>query len=209
VPVVNPVTRPVPSTEAFDVLVHIPPVVTSLKRVVNPTQTVVVPVIAEGSGLTVTAAIERQPDAVVYVIFAVPALAPETSPLLLPTLAVEAAELLQTPPPILGVSSVLEPTQTCWVPVIPGVGLTVTDLVETHPLPRVYVIVVDPATIPVTMPPVPTLAIVPLALDHIPLAVTSLNAVVEPSHTVCVPVIAAGEALTVAIEVATQPLDVV
>ena len=55
VPAPTPVTRPVPSTVAFGVLllVHNPPPVTSLSCVVNPTHTLVVPVIDEGKGFTV------------------------------------------------------------------------------------------------------------------------------------------------------------
>ena len=55
---------------------------------------------------------------------------------------------------------------------------------------------VPPAT-PVTTPELVTVAIVALLLLHVPPVVASLNAVVEPGHTVGVPVMAAGGAAIV------------
>ena len=46
-----------------------------------------------------------------------------------------------------------------------------------------------PATAPLTMPDVPIVATVVLLLLHTPPVVASLNVVVEPAHTVAVPVI--------------------
>ena len=46
-----------------------------------------------------------------------------------------------------------------------------------------------PATAPLTMPDVPMVATVVLLLLHTPPDVASLNVVVEPTHTVAVPVI--------------------
>ena len=58
VPPVTPVTIPdeVPTVAFVLPLIQVPPVVTSLKEVVNPWQTVGVPVIAAGGGLTVRVA---------------------------------------------------------------------------------------------------------------------------------------------------------
>jgi len=56
VPAATPVTTPVlDPTDPIAVLLllHVPPGVVELKTVVNPVQTVAVPVIAAGSGLTV------------------------------------------------------------------------------------------------------------------------------------------------------------
>ena len=62
VPEFAPVTTPVPEpTDAFALLLlHVMPDVTSVKLVVKPTQTFVVPVIFAGNGLTVKAASLRQ-----------------------------------------------------------------------------------------------------------------------------------------------------
>ena len=62
-PAVAPVTVPEEEpTEAFALLlVHVPLPVESLKVVVNPEQTFIVPVIVAGKGLTVTLAITLQP----------------------------------------------------------------------------------------------------------------------------------------------------
>ena len=56
VPEVIPVTTPVELTVAMLILLllHAPPVVTSVNAVDKPTHTVAVPVIAEGSGATVS-----------------------------------------------------------------------------------------------------------------------------------------------------------
>ena len=59
-----PVTTPVlPTTEAIAgaLLVQVPPGVTSDKVVVNPEQTLSVPSIAAGKGLTVTVVVMMQP----------------------------------------------------------------------------------------------------------------------------------------------------
>jgi hypothetical protein len=73
VPAATPVTTPEAFTVATAVLEEdqVPPVVTSARVVVDPAQTVVVPVIAAktGSALTVTVAVELevQPDPFVTV----------------------------------------------------------------------------------------------------------------------------------------------
>ena len=61
-PTATPLTKPPLPTEATDVLLllHVPPLVASLNKLVLPLQTDVVPAIAggvAGSGLTVTAAV--------------------------------------------------------------------------------------------------------------------------------------------------------
>jgi len=63
VPADTPVTTPVAVTVAVAVvpLLHTPPDVTSLKVVVAPVHTVLLPVIAEGSALTVTGTLVLQP----------------------------------------------------------------------------------------------------------------------------------------------------
>jgi hypothetical protein len=57
---------------------------------------------------------------------------------------------------------------------------------------------VVPAETPVTMPePEPMVAIVVALLFHVPPPVASDNEVVKPTHTVFVPVITEGKAITV------------
>ncbi len=63
-PAATPVTTPVPEpTVAIDVLplLHVPPPVASERVVVLPTQTVGVPVIADGNAETVTTSVAKQP----------------------------------------------------------------------------------------------------------------------------------------------------
>jgi hypothetical protein len=63
VPAVTPVTTPpaVMVATAGVALLHVPPAVTLLKVVVEPMQTLVVPVMAAGSGLTVTVVVTAHP----------------------------------------------------------------------------------------------------------------------------------------------------
>jgi hypothetical protein len=59
-----------------------------------------------------------------------------------------------------------------------------------------------PAATPLTVPdPEPTVACAVLLLLQVPPAVPSLKVVVKPTHTLVVPVIAAGTGLTVIAEV--------
>ena len=59
-PVTIPVEDPAVATAVLPLL-HAPPGVTSLNAVVAPIQTLVAPVIPEGSGLTVTVTMDAQP----------------------------------------------------------------------------------------------------------------------------------------------------
>ncbi len=68
VPALTPVTFPEPSTTAWFVLLllHVPPVVGSVKDIVDPAHTaVVVAAIGSGKGLTVKEAVEAQPVGIV------------------------------------------------------------------------------------------------------------------------------------------------
>ena len=67
-----------------------------------------------------------------------------------------------------------------------------------------------PAAMPVTVPVAePTVAFDVLLLLHVPLPVTSVNAVVSPIHTVPVPVMPEGTELTVIVVAAVQPAPLV
>ena len=79
-----------------------------------------------------------------------------------------------------------------------ALGLTVTVAVLKQPVPKVYDITDSPADWPVTTPdPGTTVATAGVSLLQVPPAVASLKVVVEPWHTVKVPVITAGKGLTI------------
>jgi hypothetical protein len=90
VPAATPVTTPVELMVATPVLLllHVPPGVISDKLVVRPTQTLSVPVIAAGFGLTVMITVAIQPTGDVAVMVTVPAETPVTTPVDEPTVAI-------------------------------------------------------------------------------------------------------------------------
>ena len=136
----------------------------------------------------------------------VPPDTPVTTP---PALIVATAgvALLQVPPAVASANVVVEAWHTVVVPVIiAGNGLTVTVVVTKHPVANVYDITDVPDVTPVTTPPALIVATAGVALLQVPPAVTSANAVVEPAHTVTVPVIAAGKGLTVTVAVTKHPV---
>lgn len=140
VPASTPVTIPeLLPTVAMPVLplVHVPPDGEELNVVVAPTHTVAVPVIADGVAFTVTTAVTLQVVGSVYVIDAVPALAPETTPDEEPTVATPVAPLVHVPPDGVEPSVVVAPTHRFSVPVIDdGRLLTVMFFVAKHPPAR-------------------------------------------------------------------------
>jgi len=211
VPADTPVTRPPALIVATPgvALLHTPDEVTSASCVVDPIHTVGVPVIAAtvGIALTVTVSVDtllQPPLVTVYEITDVPADTPVTRPPAL-IVATPGVALLHTPDEVTSASCVVEPTHTVGVPVIAatvGIALTVTVSVDTllqPPFVTVYEITDVPADTPVTRPPALIVATPGVALLHTPDEVTSASCVVEPTHTVGVPVIAAtvGMALTV------------
>ncbi len=135
------------ATAAFDD-VHTPPDVVLVKIVLEPIHAFVVPPIAASVGnavtLTVACAFDVQPFVVtVYVIVAVPADTPVTTPVEL-TEAIAALDDVQTPFAVALASAVVEPEHTSVVPVIAattGIALTVTVVVtdDVQPLPFVTV----------------------------------------------------------------------
>jgi hypothetical protein len=140
VPAATPVTTPalftvatagVPDTQGF-VAAGVPDPVSG---VVEPTQTVSVPVIV-GAAFTVTVAVALQPLLLVYVIILVPVATPVTTPVLL-TVATAGVPETQglvaaaVPEPV---NVVVEPIQVVKVPVIVGFAVTVTVAVILQPL---------------------------------------------------------------------------
>ena len=124
---------PVVVATAVLLLVHAPPVLVLLSAVVRPAHTFIVPVIAAGNGLTVTAVVLIQPVASIYVIVAVPAVTPVTTPVDALIAAIVPLLLLHTPDGVASLSAVVRPAHTLVTPVIAsGNGFTVTAVVAIH-----------------------------------------------------------------------------
>ena len=162
--------------------------------------------------MRVVVASEQPPVPVtVYVIVAVPAACPVTTPELF-TVAVAVFELDQVPPETDDEKVVVDPSQTFWFPLnVPVFGGAVTVTVRVAvasahpPVPAtVYVIVVVPAACPVTTPELFTVAVVVFELDQVPPETDDKNVVVDPSQTFWFPlnVPAFGGAVTVTVLVA-------
>jgi len=177
---------------------HVPPVVVSLKALVEPIQTATTPVIALGIGLTVTTLIFMHPERL-YVIIAVPFDTPATTPEALPIVATIALLLLHVPPASASDKVVVDPAQTVEEPVmLAGCAFTLITLVTYAPVLFVKVITVVPGDIPVTTPEVmPTVATAVLLLVHDTPGEASVTFMVEPTHTIDGPIIAPGSGFTV------------
>ena len=139
-------------------------------------------------------------------IVAVPAATPFTIPEPAPAVATDPLLLLQVPPETASANVTADPTHTGADPVTAANGLTVTTVVLAQPVPSVYVINGLPAAIPLIIPVEPIVANVPSLVLQVPPAVASLSDVVRPTHTLAVPLITAGIALTVAVAVILQPV---
>ena len=142
----------------------------------------------------------------------VPLATPVTVPSV-PTVAIDAEAVLQTPPGVRSVRDVVRHTQTLLVPVIvpaTGAGFIVTtteDALTPHELVIEYDIVAVPVAIPVTTPIELTVA-TPVAVElQVPPVIALERAVVAPTQAVCVPVMgpALVPGLTVITVVARQP----
>ena len=118
------------------------------------------------------------------------------------------APLVQLPAAVISVKFTTSPAHTLFVPVIPaGSGFTVMVVVVMQPVPNVYVTAAVPLTIPVTTPLlVPILPVAAAPDVHVPPVVASLSVVFNPTHTVCVPLIVAGNGFTVTLDIAIQPV---
>jgi len=140
----------------------------------------------------------------------VPAESPFTTPNAF-TVPAAGFEELHTPPDVASVKFSVAPTHTVPdaadnVPAF-GAGLTVTTVVARQPAPdTAYVIVALPPATPLTVPSEPTVAMPALLLLHVPPAVASVSASVDPAHTGAFPVIAEGCAFTVTTAVVKQPV---
>jgi len=130
-----PVEEPIVATPVL-LLLHAPPDVAELSELLLPAQMLVVPVMEAGVLFTVNVVVAIQLP-MLYVIVAVPALAPVAVPVDEPIVATPVLLLLQVPPLTELVSVALLPTQTDIVPPIDaGDPFTVTIAVVAQPVPN-------------------------------------------------------------------------
>ena len=113
---------------------------------------------------------------------------PVTTPDADVTVAILVLPLYQCPPEEISANVITPPTLTVVRPVgVAGNGLT-TKVMVTWLAPKVYVMVHDPAAMPVTTPVVAlTVATEVLLLVHVPPETESCNALVLPMHALGVP----------------------
>lgn len=139
---------------------------------------------------------------------ATPADKPETTPVVMPAVAMAVLLLLHMPPEGASLSEINEPAQTDDAPEIaPGNGSTVIKKVATQPVGSVYLIVVTPVDTPVTIPlPDPIVATPVLLLDHVPPGEPSVSVKGNPVHAIGEPEMASGSGLTVTVIMAKQPV---
>ena len=131
-PLTTPVLAPTVATEVL-LLLHVP-TPSSLSVAVPLTHKVSEPAIADGAGLTVTVSVLEQ-VAVVYVIVAVPAARPLTTPLVPTVTEPVPSVLLHVPPSDPSLRFVVEPWQILGLPVIGDIVPTFTVTVVTQPEP--------------------------------------------------------------------------
>jgi len=152
--------------------------------------------------------VEKQPVAVtVYLIVPEPGLTQQTFP---PeeTVTILPGAADHTPPPVKSENGAHAPIHKSAGPEIGnGAGLTVTAPVRIHPVVgAVYVTVSTPVAIPDTIPLTGVIEpVVTGVLAQVPPAGVDDTVVVEPTHTLSVPVIGVGVALTTAVAVEVQP----
>jgi hypothetical protein len=137
----------------------------------------------------------------------VPADIPDIIPVADPTEMIAELELVQAPPTVasLNVAVVLR-----YRPVDPDIGagdeLTVTVVVAEQPVVSVYVMLVVPAAMLVTMPVLTPIVATPTDDDDHEPPPASVSVVLCPVHIVVIPEIAAGSGFTVIMEVVEQPV---
>lgn len=138
VPTATPVSTPVEEIiVATDVLplIHVPPAVASLSVMAEPMHTPGPPVMAAGSGLTVTAVVMIQVVGSVYVMVALPGATPVTTPVPEVTVAIAVLLLLHVPPKLPSDNINVDPWQKGTLPdMAAGNGLTVAVTVRIQPV---------------------------------------------------------------------------
>lgn len=131
--------------------------------------------------------------------FTVFAATPPTVPPAALTVPTAALLLVQVPPGVVELSTVVKPVHTVLLPVIAaGRGLTVTTAVRVQPLVPKQVIVAVPVATPVTTPDEePIVATVVLLLLQVAPTLVVLSVVVDPTQTASVPLMVFGAGCTV------------
>ena len=128
VPGFEPTTKPVdaPMLRFTPALVQVPPGTPSVAVVAEPTQIPPDDTMADGEGLTVITVLMEQPAPTVYIMLAVPAVTPVTTPVVGFTVATPAEPLAQVPPVVASVSVMVWYWQTTVGPAMAtGSGFTV------------------------------------------------------------------------------------
>ena len=124
------------------------------------------------------------------------AVTPVTIPVVGVTAAIAGVALLQSPPSVASIRTMVCPTQTTESPVTGVIGFTTTGAIFGQPTaPKVIITV--PADNPVTIPVEPTVASDGDPDDQEPPGVASVRVVVLPTHTLNVPNIGSGGVKTV------------
>ena len=126
-PDTTPVEASIVATEGLP-LVHTPPATPSISVAVEPAHTIESPEISPMVDvLTDTVLDAEQPVGKVYLMVVVPVETPPTTPVAAPTVAIDVARLLQTPPEVASERVIVEPEQTEPEPTMAaGAGFTVT-----------------------------------------------------------------------------------
>src|SRR5437763_557410 len=138
---------------------------------------------------------------------ATPVATPVTIPPV-PTVATAVEPLVHTPPGVPLARVDILPTQIATGPdgeIEPGPVLTVTTAFAKQVALNEYLIVSVPIATPPTISVDPTVAIAVATLLHVPPGAASASVVLEPEHTVSVPVIGATPYVTVTTAVSQQP----
>ena len=116
-------------------LLHVPPVVASLSVVAYPRQRPENCSIADGGVSTVAGMVAMQPVGKVYVISVVPDATPETTPVVVPTVAISALLVLHVPPGVASLNVAEDNGQIFTLPdIVAGRGLTVSGIVAVQPV---------------------------------------------------------------------------
>lgn len=133
-PGATPTTNPEALTLAMvaALLLHVPPGVTSLRPIVAPWHTALLPVMAAGAGFMSTVRALEQPEDNVNTISALPALIPVTVP---DASTIALGDSVDHVPALILLSVVVVPGQTTAVPVMAaGCALTANGIVVTQPV---------------------------------------------------------------------------
>ncbi len=121
--------------------------------------------------------------------------------------ATDVVPLVHEPPGVMSVNMVVLPWHTLSVPEIGAVAaLTVKTAVLVQPKVDVYVMTAVPAETPATAPLIDPKLTLELVVDHVPPPGVPVSVVVPPMQVLSVPVID-GDAFTVTVVVAAQPVD--